>query len=120
MDEFKNYLLNNMEELEDIVSQINSYDGSLDYLEYYNNDEEFFSTFFNDPMEAVRSTYYGSYNFTDDLVHFNGYGNLDSCDQYEYEEELKASIDEIIDRLIDLYNKIDVSLELDELLEEVI
>lgn len=31
----KEYLLNNIDTLENIVKEINSYDGSLDWLDYY-------------------------------------------------------------------------------------
>lgn len=52
-----------------------------EYLEdvvIYENDEEFFNTFFNSPMDAVRAAVYGEYNFMDKYVTFNGYGNLKS------------------------------------------
>lgn len=102
IESLKEYLINNVSVLKDLVSEINSWDGSLDYLEYYNNDEEFFNVFFaSNPSEAVRATYYGDYNYMDDYVKFNGYGNLESCSEYDFEEELKSNVDEIIDRAID-------------------
>lgn len=121
MEELKNYLLENLDELKNIVGEINSWDGSLDYLEYYENDEEFFNMFFEgkQPMEIARATYYGNYNFMDDYVHFNAYGNLDSCSEYEYEEELKGYIDEIIDRLTEEQNNLYLDSEIKELLENI-
>ena len=47
--------------------------------EIFVNDEEFFKMFFvNDVIKAVQATQYGKYNYSDEYVVFNGYGNLDS------------------------------------------
>ena len=47
--------------------------------EIFVNDEEFFEMFFvNDVIKAVQATQYGKYNYSDEYVVFNGYGNLDS------------------------------------------
>ena len=45
-EEIKNYLLNHVDEIRDIVIEINSIDNSLNYLEYYENDEEFLTHIF--------------------------------------------------------------------------
>lgn len=96
----KEYLLNNLEEVKELVEDINAYDGSFDYLEVYENDDEFFNTFYNNnPAEAVRACHFGTYNYSDDYVKINAYGNVDSCSEWEYEEELQENIDEIIDYL---------------------
>ena len=119
MKKIKEYLLNDVEELMCIVSEINGWDGSLDWLEAHENDEEFFDTYFsNNPMEAVRSAHYGNYNYSDDLVRFDGYGNLESFDRWEYEDELKDNIDDIIERLLSVYYEIYINEELTELIEE--
>lgn len=49
---------------------------SDDYI--YENDEEFFETFFTKPIDAVGAVCCGDYRFNDNLVQFNGYGNLES------------------------------------------
>ena len=120
-ENIKNYLLNHIDEKEEIISDINSIDGSLDYLEYYENNEEFFNTFFyNNPSEAVRSSFYGDYNYCDNWVKFDGYGNLKSVDDYELEKEYKYYIDEIIDSLLEHYQEMILcDNELIKLLEEV-
>ena len=120
-EDIKNYLLNHVDEIGNIITDINSIDGSLDYLEYYENNEEFFNTFFyNNPMEAVRSEYYGDYNYCDNWVKFDGYGNLKSVDDYELEKEYKYYIDEIIDSLLEHYQEMILcDNELIKLLEEV-
>ena len=120
-ENIKNYLLNHIDEIGGIISDINSIDGSLDFLEYWNNDEEFFNTFFyNNPMEAVRSEFYGDYNYCDKYVKFDGYGNLKSVDDYELEKEYKYYIDEIIDSLLENYQEMIIcDKELIKLIEEI-
>ena len=120
-EEIKNYLLNHVDEIGDIIIEINSIDGSLDYLEYYENDEEFFNTYFyNNPTEAVRSTYYGDYHYCDKYVSFNGYGNLVSFNDYDLEKEYKEHIDDITKSLIEHYQQISIcDDELIKLIEEI-
>lgn len=95
----KEYLLNNLEEVKELVEDINAYDGSFDYLAVYENDDEFFDLFFQSPMEAIRACYYGDYNYCDYYAKINTYGNVDSCSEWEYEEELKENINDVIDYL---------------------
>ena len=118
MKKIREYLLNDVEELEVIVSEINGWDGSLDWLEAHENDEEFFDVYFANTMEAVRSVCYGSYDYSDDLVRFDGYGNLESFNRWEYEEELKDNVDDIIERLLSVYYELYIDEELKELIEE--
>ena len=119
-EEIKDYLLNHVDEIGDIIIEINSIDGSLDYLEYYKNDEEFFNTFFyNNPTEAVRSAYYGDYNYCDKYVRFNGYGNLVSFNDYDLEKEHKDYIYEITESLLEHYQELCITDDnLKELIEE--
>ena len=108
-EEIKNYLLNHVDEIRDIVIEINSIDGSLEYFQYYENDEEFFNTFFyNNPTEAVRSSYYGNYNYCDKYFRFNGYGNLESFNDYDLEKEYKEYIDDITDSFLKHYQQISI------------
>ena len=120
-EEIKNYLLNHVDEIGDIIIEINSIDSSLDYLEYYENDEEFFNMFFpNNPSEAVRSAYYGDYHYCDNYVRFNGYGNLESFNDYDLENKYKDYIDEIVKSLIEHYQQISIcDDELIKLIEEI-
>ena len=121
MKNIKNYLLNHIDEIGGIVSEINSFDNSLEYLEYYENNEEFFDTFFyNNPMEAVRSSFYGDYHYCDNYVKFDGYGNLKSVNDYELENEYKDYIDDIVKSILEHYEELDISdKELVKLIEEV-
>lgn len=110
-NEIREYLLNNEETLFDIVNELNSWNNCLDYLEFWENDEEFFNSFFDSPMEAVRATYYGDYNFNDDYVRFNGYGNVESFSEYDKDEEIIDSIDDIVDNLVEYYEYITIDDE---------
>lgn len=119
MKKVKAYLLDNMEELKDVVREVNSWDGKLEYLDYQHNDEDFFNTFFEgEPMKAVRAAVYGDYNYTDDYVKYDGYGNLVSLSEYDMEEELKESIDEIMDALESEFYNLTLSDELTALINE--
>ena len=120
MENIKNYLLKYVDELGDLISEINSIDNSLEYLEYWNNDDDFFNTFFsNKPMEAVRSAYYGNYNYCDEYVRFNGYGNLESFNQWQLEREYKYYIDDITKSLLEHYQQMNIcDKELIKLIEE--
>ena len=118
MEKIKSYLLNDLEELCDVVREINCYNGSLDYLEVYENDEYFFNDFFTNPYDVLQKTYYGEYDFNDYYVRFDGYGNLESLTIYDYEEELRCCIDEIVENLLNIYYNICISDELEELIEE--
>lgn len=104
------------EQLLEMVREVNSWDNSLEEFEYWDNDEDFFSTFFNDnPMEVARSVQYGNYNYNDDFVSFDGYGNLESISRYDLDEELKHSAEEIVERATELNEE--GHLDLDYLLK---
>jgi len=65
--------------------------------EVYENDEEFFNLFFEGKtFEAVRAAHFGNYNFADDYVRFNGYGNLETINYFSVEdlEDLPQNIAE--------------------------
>lgn len=96
---------------------INCFNGSLEYLEVFENDEEFFKIFFKDNiLEAVRSVCYGDYNYNDDYVKFNAYGNLESFNEYEFEEFLRENINEIVEAVIECKDDISFSDEINEIL----
>ena len=119
-NEIREYLLNNEDVLLDVVSELNSWNSCLENLDFWENDEEFFNTFFDNPMDAIRATYYGNYNYNDDYVKFNGYGNIDSYSEYERIEEIKDNIDDIVDNLIEYYYNIYINEELENLLLELL
>ena len=101
-----------------IVEELNNWNSNLDYLRVYENDEEFFEMFFQgiNPMEVARAIYYGDYKYMDEYVRFNAYENLESLSDYQYKQELKDNINEIIDELMENYNNIYLPAELEEVL----
>lgn len=100
------YLKEHTDTLCDMVCSCNGYDDSLEDLYWWNNDSEFYETMFSDKEEVARATYYGgnSYNFTDEYVRLNVYGNLESCSEWEYERDLQDNVEEILDTWKDLYS----------------
>ena len=114
-EKLQGLLLEDTEYLMTIVQELNNWNSSLDNLRVYENDEEFFEMFFQgNPMEVARAIYYGDYKHTDEYVRFDAYENLESLSDYQYEQELKDNIEEIIDELMENYNNIYLPVELEE------
>ena len=57
-----------------------------DYI--HNNSEDFFNEMFEKADDAVRAVCYGNYEYTDEYVIFNAYGNLVSFDIYDAEKHI--------------------------------
>ena len=91
-----------VEQLKEMVQKVNSWDGSLgdyDYMEMGQLDEMLNSV---EPTEVLRMAHFGEFNWLDDYFTINDYGNLDSINKFEFEEELKDNHDEIAERYNDL------------------
>lgn len=59
--------------------------------EIFDFDDEFFNMFFEGkPMEAARATQFGDVNWSDDYIHFNGYGNLESISEHNILDYIDA------------------------------
>ena len=103
----------NTELLRELAREVNAYDGSLDYLDVYEFDDDFFLTYFSDsPMDAARATYFGDIqSWSDEWIRFNGYGNLESLSDYAFEKELQESADDIIGRALEMHADGDIDLE---------
>ena len=81
--------------------------------EIYTNDEEFFNMFFEGKViEAVRAVSYGEYKYSDKYVKFNGYGNLESFNNYENHIDINAIANDILE------NPERYDIELEEIEEE--
>ena len=118
-EKIREYLLNNEKTLLRVVGDLNSWNGCLENLDFWLNDGDFFSCCFENPIDAVRATYYGDYNYNDDYVKINAYGNIDSYTEEEKNEEIKDNIDDIVYCLIEYYGYITINdKELKNLLEE--
>ena len=120
LNEIKGLLLNDLDTLKDAVRELNSWNACLDYLDVYNNDDEFFDMFFEGkPAELARAIYYGDFNYNDEYIKFNGYGNLKTFSEYDYEELLEENIEEITENLIEYVGHISIdNEELDDLLSQ--
>ena len=122
LDEIKSAMVET-EDLMSIVSDINSYDGSFDDVQWWENDEDFFNTYYaDDIMGAVRAVCYGEYNFTDEYVKINAYGNLETTNYIQ--DELDEYVDEIVDHLVEDWDEfkdtIDLTSETKELIDEYV
>ena len=61
-------------------------------------DEEFFTTYFNDPMEAARATFFGEIkSWSDEYIRLNVYGNLESLTEYDVLQEIDDYLEEIFE-----------------------
>ena len=119
MEKIKGFLLGDLSELKYVVTEINCWNGSLELLEVYENDEYFFEDiFYGRKYELVEKIANGDYRLGDDYVKFDCYGDIVSLNEWEWEEELEENIDEIIEKLIDCYDNLVISDELVALIEE--
>lgn len=109
-------LANNTEALRDMVREVNGWDGSLESYEAYEFDDDFFENYFSSKEEVARATFFGDIqNWMDEYIRFNGYGNLESLNDYQYAKELEEGADEIIERFAELAD--DGKVDADEVLE---
>ena len=119
-ENLKNYLLSNEEELKSIISDINCYNGNLPWLECYDNDEYTINELFSSPAEALRSAYFGDYDYNKPYFKFNGYGNIESLDEYDLRNQARNCIDDIINELLDCWGMLpELSEELTQLLVDL-
>ena len=86
--------------VEDIISQINAWDGSLDDLEVSEDFDDFIRTYYPDPVNAVRAAAYGHLNFSDDYIGLDGNGNIRTIDEVERERELEANRNRIMKHVL--------------------
>ena len=129
MEKIKNEMIDFLKENDDILTEMvyscYMWDNSLDYYYYYAHDEDFYNTFFeNNPEEVARAVYYSSnYNYADDFVKFNAYGNLETASNYEIKDAIIDGAGEIFETWYDLYsdNSLDNyfnNFDFDDLLEK--
>lgn len=88
-------------DLRDIVLAINAYDGYFDYLEWKPMDELDMYLESDTPTEIIHKVQYGDFNIDNDYFQSNGYGNLVSCDERDWDEQLEEHRDEIAEYLLD-------------------
>ena len=103
MEVLKDYLETNAEEMLEVIKEINSYDSSLDWLDFIDMDcfDEYMAG--QSPSWIAERIYYGDFNPNHAYFIFNGYGNLESHSMYDVIEECTSYINEIVDRVIELH-----------------
>ena len=113
----KTYFNANKTELFEIVSQINSYDSSLQHLDFlYMEDLDMYLDGLT-PTDIANKIFFGDFNPNHKYFRFNGYENLESFDEWELNKELFDNINEIIERIIDLKDEIELPEEIENILE---
>lgn len=98
-----------------IISGIKGLTGYFEDFEVFENDEEFFNIFFADkPLEVARAIFFGDYNYNDDFVCFNAYGNLKTYDIFEYDNTfISCYLEDVADWLlenVDQWDYLDIDL----------
>jgi hypothetical protein len=83
--------------------------------EIFYNDEEFFTTYFSNVMDAVRAISYGEYAYSHEYVKFNGYANLESFDNLSANIDLSDIANDILENPENYYG---IELEEEEEIEE--
>ena len=82
--------------IEDIFNKLDDKDNFRAY-EWYYFDENFFDDFGISAYDAARATYCGEVNWTDKYVRYDAYGNFETTDEIDYEDEK----DEIVQQWIE-------------------
>lgn len=93
----------------DIVSQLNSLNGSFETYVLYNMDD--FDEMMEEytPTELAQRIFFGDFNPNDDYFYFNSYANLESINEWEMQGHFEPIIDEIVDSM--LYNYDDIYID---------
>ena len=97
-----------IEKLQEMAIEVNGWDGSLGEFEYYEMEQinELFQS--AEPLEILRMAHYGEFDWNDDYFTINGYGNLESVNEFEFEKILKDSQNEIVERYNELIESGDI------------
>ena len=122
MKELRSYLLENEEELFSVVRELNSYNGSLEHLDFLENEKYMFNCLFGNltSYELATKLHYSDYNINDDYFLINVYGHIISYSEYDAIQEIKEYIDDVIESLLKFYDNIEVNSKLAELIENAL
>ena len=101
-----------VEKLQEMVREVNGWDGSLGEFEYHEMEQinELFQSV--EPLEILRMAQFGEFNCNDDYFTINDYGNLDSILENDFHGELIDNSKEITKR----YNELVESGEIENIL----
>lgn len=99
-----------------IVKEINGWNGQLEDLTWYDIEYEFNELMDGiEPWEVARATFYGEFNPTHSYWRYNAYGNFESIDCLNYDND---DIEEIIEALYSIPYE-DFPDDIKELLEDI-
>jgi hypothetical protein len=87
------------------------YDG-FEYLDVLEFDDDIINESFETPMDALRAASFGRVNFSDEYFRFDGYGNIETLSQYDYDKEIEDVWQEIEVAWYEQYGEV---ADLDEL-----
>lgn len=97
-----------VEQLEEMVREVNGWDGSLEEFEYYEM-EQINDLFHSaEPLEILRMAHFGDFDWNDDYFTVNDYGNLDSISENDFHGELIDNSKEIVERYNELVESGDI------------
>lgn len=101
-DDLDSYIIvcENFDNLEELY---NSIDDKSDFTlsEYYEFSEETIKMLFDDPMEAIRATYFGNIqSWNDPYIRLNAYNNLESAHRLPYDNEASELVTKYIDETL--------------------
>ncbi len=113
------WLKENLEMGINLVGEVNAWNSSLDYLNLYLMDEIDCLLESCSPSEILNMSYYGNFRPYEEYFRFNGYGNLESLNQWEAEQEIKEWSIEIAEAIIEVAEHIDIPEELSEIFNSV-
>ena len=114
----KKYFFENTDDLQDVVVQINGYNGSLEFLDFLEMKmiDEILSEQL--PSDILRNAYHGKFNPYEDYFSIDVYGHLVSYTEYEFKKELLDYLDEILDQLFEIEEYIDLPEGVRAILDE--
>lgn len=108
------YLEENTSELLQACREANSYNGGFEFCDCYEDIEEVCD--FMNGYELARAIIYGDVTNVVDPVRFNAYGNLETVNEYELEQEALDYIEDLLD-FIEQYPEEITNSDLLEILE---
>lgn len=103
--------------LQEMVQEVNSYNGDLEYLSVYLMDN-FDDILCNlNPTVIAQMIQFGKFNIHDDYFNFNGYGNLVSRNHDDLMAEIEDEENYIIETYFDTFGDDELYQSMQELKE---
>ncbi|ENJ4009542.1 hypothetical protein AB1D30_002601, partial [Staphylococcus pseudintermedius] len=89
-------------ELQYMVQDMCNYDGRLEDLYIYDMNDFNEIMYGQSPLWIATRIFFGKFDPTDEFFKYNGYGNLESLNFYEYGDELQKYRKEIVSNYIEM------------------